>query len=70
MSDKTKLRQVLNLLWEERHGYPFDDWVADRREAGAGWRQIERDIYDTGLELSHMTLISWYPHLRDDQAVA
>lgn len=69
MSEPTKIRQVLNLLWEERNGYPFDDWVADRREEGTKWRQIEREIRDlVGLDLSHVTLMAWYPDLRDEAA--
>ena len=61
MDQGTKLRQVLNLLWVDRYGYPFDDWVADRIVRGASYRQIERELDDLiGIGLSHVTLIKWF----------
>lgn len=61
MSETTKLRQVLNLLWAERYGYPFDDWVQDRLDRGASYRQIERELADIGaVELTHVTLLKWF----------
>lgn len=69
MNEQTKLRQVLNLLWSELYGYPFDDWVADLRDDGTPWRRIERDVYDRiGLDVSYATLSTWYPQLRDEAA--
>lgn len=63
MSETSKLRRVLNLLWAERYGYPFDDWVEDRLDRGASFRQIERELSDLGtVELTHVTLSKWFAH--------
>lgn len=65
----TKLRQVLNLLWAERYGYPFDDWVADRLDRGASYRQVERELDDLGVvTLSHVTLAKWFEGRKPEAA--
>ena len=61
MSRITKLRQLLNVLWADRHGYPFDDWIADLRDSGKSWREIERLVEDeTGVVITNVTLLTWY----------
>ena len=70
VNESTKLRRVINLLWAERYGYPFDDWVQDRLDRGASFRQIERELADIGaVELTHVTLSKWFGQ-HDPKAVA
>lgn len=58
----TKVRQVLNLLWEDRFEVGFDEWVVEQREAGRSWREIEREIdRQVGVEVSNVTLSRWFP---------
>ena len=69
--DRTSMNQLLDVLWAERYGYPFNQWVADRRGRGAKWRQIAREVEDmTGVEIPHTTLTRWFPELRGDAVVA
>ncbi len=69
VNDTTKLLQVLNLLWAERYGYPFEEWVRDRLDRGASYRQIERELDDLGvIKLSHVTLLKWFPSEREPVA--
>lgn len=57
----SKLKEALNLLWQERYGYPFDTWVADRRDRDASWRGIARELEDlTSIAVSNVTLLKWY----------
>lgn len=61
MTQTTKLRQLLNVMWSERNATSFDAWIADRKAAGASWRSIEREIEELiGIKVSHVTLINWY----------
>ena len=61
MEQVSKLREVTERLFAEVQGYPLSDWVADRRDTGASWRQIERELRDEcGIELSNVTLMNWY----------
>jgi hypothetical protein len=57
----TKLQETTERLFQQLAGVPLADWIADQRAAGKSWRQLERDLrleYD--LELTNVTLISWY----------
>ena len=65
----TKLRDLAERLFAELAGYPLSDWIADRREHGRSWRQIERDLRDEyGIELTNVTLIAWYGAVDSDAA--
>lgn len=57
----SKLLEVTDLLHAERYGQPLSDYVADRRDQGASWRTIARDLEDRlGVQLTDVTLISWF----------
>lgn len=70
-TDKTQsiAHQLADVLWADRYGYPLTDWVEERREQGASWRHIASEIQArTTVEVSHATLIGWFPHLREQAA--
>lgn len=51
----------LQRLIEERLDGTLADFVAQRRERGAGWRAIATDLTDkTGIEISHQGVRKWY----------
>ena len=60
---QTKLHQITDRLFAELYGQPLGEWVSDRREAGATWRRIEKELFaktDGAVDVSHPTLIAWY----------
>jgi len=63
--------QLADVLWADRYGYPLGDWVAERREQGSSWRHISEEIKArTSVEITHATLINWFPQLKGDQVAA
>ena len=65
----TKLRDLAERLFAELAGYPLADWIADRRDQGKSWRQIERDLRDEyDIELTNVTLLAWYGAATSDAA--
>ena len=65
----TKLRDAIERLFAQLAGYPLGDWIADRRDQGKSWRQIERDLRDEyDIELTNVTLLAWYGAATSDAA--
>lgn len=55
-------RRLLDRTLHDQHGTGLDDWIAERRSAGAGWRTIATALAETtSIDVSHETLRSWYP---------
>jgi hypothetical protein len=49
-----------HLLIEARLGRDLKEFVAERQNAGEGWRRIAEDIYRrTNVSVSHEALRSW-----------
>lgn len=66
---QTVAHQLVDVLWADRYGYKFADWVADRRSEGATWRQVAREVTArTGVDFNHATLINWFPELTRGRA--
>ena len=56
MSQTATYQLVEHLLDDD-----LDRWVTTRREAGTGWRPLARALSDqTGIQVSHETLRSWF----------
>lgn len=70
---RTKLRLMTERYFAELHGQPLGEWIADRREEGMTWRQVEKELYsktDAAVDVSHPTLIAWYGDRADREPVA
>lgn len=56
-------QRLIDALLIERAGYPLADFVADRREQGMSWEDINRDLHKTtdGLaDVTTPTLFRWF----------
>jgi hypothetical protein len=64
-------RRIAEALFEDRHGQPLSDWIADQKDAGLTWRAIARQLRDlTGglLDVAPQTLINWQADHREPAA--
>lgn len=58
-------QRLINALLIDRAGYPLADFVADRREVGMSWEDINRELRETtdGLaDVATPTLFRWFRH--------
>ena len=55
-------RRIAEALFEDRHGQPLTDWIADQKDDGLTWRAVARNLRDlTGgiIDVAPQTLINW-----------
>lgn len=55
-------RRIAEALFEDRHGQPLTDWIADQKDDGLTWRAVARNLRTlTGgiIDVAPQTLINW-----------
>jgi hypothetical protein len=69
----TEYERLVDALLHDRAGHRLADWLAERRQAGASYRRIARELYDaTGgvVAVNDVTIVNWHRALYDEEPVA
>lgn len=69
----TEYQRLVDALLHEWTGHRLADWLAERRQTGASYRRIARDLYAATngvVAVSDVTIVNWHRALYDQEPAA